>query len=160
MFWASQTACRCGEGRSQGTTAGYVPRLGLAGRDQENDVVAAIIIINRNAGIPTTWWDVRKLRSNESEITQPAAGVRPGAVRRSDNPRRRHDNGPAQPGVRSACSILHSMDILVTDAARSSSERTSRPRCSSASSSWCAVPRTASLLSVVLLILALSSMQW
>ena len=26
---------------------GYVPRLGLAGRDQENDVVAAIIIMNR-----------------------------------------------------------------------------------------------------------------
>jgi cobalt-zinc-cadmium resistance protein CzcA len=28
-------------------SAGYVPRLGMAGRDQENDVVAAIVVMNR-----------------------------------------------------------------------------------------------------------------
>ena len=38
---------RCRSGRGHGVSVGYVPRLGKAGRDNEDDVVAAIVVMNR-----------------------------------------------------------------------------------------------------------------
>jgi len=49
---------------------GYVPRLGIAGRDHDDDVVAAIVVMRRtehtNAIIPKVQEEVRKLNSDGS----------------------------------------------------------------------------------------------
>ena len=51
-------------------SVGYVPRLGIAGRDHDDDVVAAIVVMRRtehtNAIIPKVQAEVRKLNSDGS----------------------------------------------------------------------------------------------
>jgi hypothetical protein len=117
---------------------GNVPRLGKAGRDGEDDVVAAILVMNRtlhtNDVIPRIKKEVERINNDGS--LPPGVKIVPFYDRTTLVDVTTH-------------TVLHNLifgcllgSSSATCAAPSSSASTSRSRCSSASSSWCFSGRT------------------
>ena len=85
-------------------SVGYVPRLGKAGRDHEDDVVAAIVIMNRtlhtNDVVARVRAEIQKINNDGS--LPPGVKLVP-FYDRTDAGRGDHQHGDAQPRSSAAC---------------------------------------------------------
>ena len=91
---------------------GYMPRLGKAGRDKEDDVVAAIVVMNRtlhtNDVVPRIKAEIDKINADGS--LPPGVKLVPfydRTIARFGH----HQDGPAQPHLRLHSGLFDSMDL-------------------------------------------------
>ncbi len=59
---------------------GYVPRLGICGRDEEDDVVASIVVMSRVEQTAKMLPKVKKVLAKMNSRWQPAAGSQGGSL--------------------------------------------------------------------------------
>ena len=130
---------------------GYKPRLGIAGQDDDDDIVAG-----HRADAPRRAEHADHRRGSSAEVERingsehPAAGRAHRAHLRPQGPDRHHDqHGPAQHDVRHRADLHPAMAVPRQSAQRADRRRRRfRSRCSLRSASWCCAANSANLLSV------------
>ena len=100
-------------------SVGYVPRLGIAGRDHDDDVAAAIVVMGRtqhtNDIVPRVQAEIEKINHDGT----PAARREGGALLRSWLAGRRdHAHGPAQSRFRLSAGVPDPVDLSRRSAQR------------------------------------------